>query len=38
MESRELREYLAEFADNAQMSIIIANPKKERCTLQKSVL
>ena len=30
MENRELKEYLAEFADNAQMSIIIANPKKRK--------
>ena len=38
MENRELKEYLAEFADNAQISIIIANPKKERCTFLKSCL
>ena len=30
MENRELKEYLAEFADNAPMSIIIANPKKRK--------
>lgn len=30
MENRELKEYLAEFADNAQMSIIIANPQKRK--------
>lgn len=30
MENRELKEYLAEFADNAPMSIIIANPKKKK--------
>ena len=29
MENRELKEYLAEFADNALVSIVIANPKKE---------
>lgn len=28
MENRELKEYLAEFADNAPVSIIMANPKK----------
>lgn len=38
MENRELKEYLAEFADNAPMSIIIANPKKEKYTFLKSVL
>ena len=30
MENRELREYLAEFADNAPVSIVIANPKKRK--------
>lgn len=30
MENKKLKEYLAEFADNAQMSIIIANPKKKK--------
>lgn len=30
MENRELKEYLAEFADNAPVSIIMANPKKRR--------
>lgn len=29
MENRELKEYLAEFADNALVSIVIANPKKK---------
>ena len=29
MENRELKEYLAEFADNAPVSIIMANPKKK---------
>lgn len=29
MENRELKEYLAEFADNALVSIVIANQKKE---------
>ena len=27
MENRELKEYLAEFADGTQVSVIIANPK-----------
>lgn len=30
MENRELKEYLAEFADNALVSIVIANPKKRK--------
>lgn len=30
MENRELKEYLAEFADNAPVSIIMANPKKRK--------
>jgi hypothetical protein len=30
MENRELKEYLAEFADNAPVSIIMANPKKKK--------
>jgi hypothetical protein len=30
MENRELREYLAEFVDNAPVSIIIANLKKRK--------
>lgn len=29
MENRELKEYLAEFADGTQVSVIIANPKKK---------
>lgn len=30
MENRELKEYFAEFADNAPVSIIMANPKKRK--------
>lgn len=30
MENRELKEYLAEFADNALVSIVIANQKKRK--------
>lgn len=30
MENRELKEYLAEFADGTQVSVIIANPKKRK--------
>lgn len=30
MENRELKEYLAEFADGTQVSVIIANPKKKK--------
>ena len=36
MENRELKEYLAEFAVNALVSIVIANPKKGRYTFRKS--
>ena len=38
MENRELKEYLAEFADGTQVSIIIANPKKEKCIFRKKFL
>ncbi len=30
MENRELKEYLAEFADGTQVSVIIVNPKKKK--------
>lgn len=35
MENRELKEYLAEFADNALVSIVIANPKKRKVYISK---
>lgn len=39
MENRELKEYLAEFADGTQVSVIIANPKKkEKCIFRKRFL
>lgn len=38
MENRELKEYLAEFADGTQVSVIIANPKKEKCIFRKKFL
>lgn len=38
MENRELKEYLAEFADNAPVSIIMGNLKKESYIFQKNFL
>ena len=35
MENRELKEHLAEFADNALVSIVIANPKKRKVYIPK---
>lgn len=38
MENRELKEYLAEFTDNAPVSIIMANPKKESYIFRENFL
>ena len=37
MENRELKEYLAEFADGTQVSVIIANPKKRKVYIPEEI-
>lgn len=38
MESRELKEYLNEFADNAEVSVIVANPEDRKVYMPEAVL
>ncbi|RHG57737.1 hypothetical protein [Coprococcus comes] len=37
MENRELKEYLTEFADGTQVSVIIANPKKRKVYIPEEI-
>ena len=37
MENRELKEYLAEFADGTQVSVIIANPQKRKVYIPEEI-
>lgn len=38
MESRELKEYLNEFVDNAEVSVIVANPEDRKVYMPEAVL